>query len=279
MHQLPVVRLTGSMTTTTAATSGYLLDNAGDQVPDRWAALAALFDEPTFRRLREVGIRPGWDCLEIGAGGGSVARWIAGQVGPQGVVTATDLDTRWLEQQQQLPNLNVLRHDITRDRLPVHTYHLAHCRLVLTHLPDAESVIDRLIPALRPGGWVVLEEFDLSYLDGACPRPRTEAEHRANRIREAFTQLIEKRGADLALPSRLPGLLSARGFEAIEVRGSFESGSAARQLERANLEQVRDDLVAHGITAEELEAHLSELPRLPLLMPMMVSVVARKWPS
>ena len=265
-------------TTTTAASSGYLLDNAGDQVPDRWTALAALFDEPTFRRLREIGIRPGWDCLEIGAGGGSVARWIAEQVGPRGVVTATDLDTRWLEQ-QQLPNLNVVRHDITRDRLPVHTYHLAHSRLVLTHLPEPEAVIDRLIPALRPGGWLVLEEFDTSYLDGACPRPRTAAEHRANHIREAFAQLLEKRGPDLALPSRLPGLLSARGFEAVEVRGSFESGPAVRQLERANLEQVRDDLIAHGITAEELEAHLAELPRLPLLMPMMVSVVARKWPS
>lgn len=278
MRHRSVLRLTDTMTTTTAATNGYLLDNAGDQVPARWAALAAMFDEPTFRTLRGVGIRPGWDCLEIGAGGGSVARWIAEQVGPQGVVTATDLDIRWLEQ-QQLPNLNAVRHDITRDRLPVYAYHLAHCRLVLSHLRDPGAVIGRLIPALRPGGWLVLEEFDLSYLDGACPRPRTAAEHRANRIREAFTHLLVQRGSDLALPSRLPGLLSARGFEAVEIRGSFESGPAARQLERANLEQVRDDLIAHGITAEELDAHLTELPRLPLLTPMMVSVVARKWPS
>lgn len=265
-------------TTTTAASGGYLLDNGGEQVPERWTALSEMFDEPTFRRLREVGIRPGWDCLEIGAGGGSVARWLAEQVGPGGVVTATDLDTRWL-QRLQLPNLNVVRHDITRDRLPVLTYDVIHTRLVLTHLPEPEAVIDRLVRALRPRGWLVLEEFDTSYLDGACPRPRTEAEDRANRIREAFTQLIEKRGADLSLPSRLASLLSERGFEAVEVRGSFESGPAVRLLERSNVEQVRGGLIAHGITAEELDAHLRALPRLPLLMPMMVSVVARKWPS
>ena len=264
--------------TATASSQGYLLDNRGEQVPDRWAALSTMFDEPTFRRLREVGIKPGWNCLEIGAGGGSVARWLAEQVGPQGVVTATDVDTRWLER-LQVPNLNVVRHDITRDRLPVLTYHLIHTRLVLTHLPDPEAVIDRLVPALRPLGRLVVEEFDTGYLEGACPRPRTEAEDRANRIREAFTQLLEKRGADLTLPSRLPQLLAQRGFEAVEVRGSFESGPAARLLERANIEQVRTELVAHGITTEELDAHLDALPRLPLLMPMMISVVARKWPS
>lgn len=278
MHQRPFWCLTEYMTTTTSSAGGYLLDNAGAQVPDRWTALSGLYDEPTFRRFREVGIRPSWSCLEIGAGGGSVARWLAEQVGPDGVVTATDLDTRWLER-LQIPNLNVIRHDITRDRLPVLAYDLIHCRLVLTHLPEPVTVIDRLIRSLRPRGWLVIEEFDTGYLDGACPHPRTEAERRANQIREAFAQLLEKRGADLTLGSRLPSLLAERGFESVEVRGSFESGPGVRLLERANLEQARDELTASGIRPEDLDAHLSELPRLPLLMPMMVSVVARKWPS
>ena len=257
---------------------GYLLENSADQVPDRWTALTTLFDEPTFRRLREVGVQPGWHCLEIGAGGGSVARWLAEQVGPSGVVTATDLDPRFLERSDR-PNLNVIRHDITRDRLPVLTYDLIHCRLVLNHLPEPEAVVSRLIPALRPRGWLVLEEFDTSVVGGACPRPRTEAEHRANRIREAFVELLEKRGCDLRMAFRLPRLLVERGFEAVDVRGSFESGPEIRRLERANLEQVRDDLIRGGISTEDLDAHLADLPVLPLLMPTMISVVARKWPS
>lgn len=270
--------LNEGMTTTNLATDGYLLDNGGREVPDRWAALSALFDQPTFRRFQEVGIRPGWQCLEIGAGGGSVAHWLAEQVGPSGSVTATDLDTRWLAG-LDAPNLRVLRHDITRDPLPVHTYHLIHARLVLGHLAEPAAVLDRLIPALRPMSWLVLEEFDPSgYLDGACHRPRTEAEHRANRIRTAFTELLGKRGADLRIGSRLPELLAERGFQEIGVRGSFESGPNVRRLERANLEQVRDELIADGVSAAELDDHLADLPRLPLLMPVMVSTVARKWP-
>ena len=276
------------MTITNPVADGYLLDNAGLQVPDRWTALSALFDEPTFRRFREVGVGPGWQCLEIGAGGGSVARWLAERVGPDGHVTATDLDTRWLTDsladpanpKPVTPNLTVLRHDVTRDQLPVYAYHLIHTRLVLGHLAEPAKVIDRLIPALRPLGWLVLEEFDpLGYLDGACHRPRTEAEHRANRIRTAFIELLGERGVDLRMGSRIPELLAERGFGEIEVRGSFETGANVRRLERANLEQVRDELVANGITADELDAHLADLPRLPLLMPVLVSTVARKWPS
>lgn len=271
--------LNGVMTKTHPTADGYLLDNAGREVPDRWAALSALFDEPTFRRLGEVGVRPGWQCLEVGAGGGSVARWLAARVGPDGQVTATDLDPRWLAE-PVVPNLTVLRHDITRDPLPVHAYHLIHARLVLGHLAEPARVIDRLIPALRPFGWLVLEEFDpRGYLDGACHRPRTEAEHRANRIRTAFTELLAKRGADLRMGSRIPELLAERGFGEIGVRGSFETGANVRRLERANLEQVRDELIADGITAAELDAHLTDLPLLPLLMPVLVSTVARKWPS
>ncbi|MFT4165689.1 MAG: methyltransferase domain-containing protein [Microlunatus sp.] len=267
------------MTTTNPTADGYLLDNAGSEVPDRWAALSALFDEPTFRRLREVGVGAGWHCLDVGAGGGSVARWLAERVGPSGHVTATDLDTRWLAD-RAAPNLTVLRHDITRDRLPVHAYHLIHARLVLGHLAEPAAVIDRLIPALRPLGWLVLEEFDpRGYLDGACHQPRTEAEHRANRIRTAFTELLAKRGADLRTGSRIPELLAERGFGEIEIRGSFETGPNVRRLERANLEQVRDELLAHGISADDLDAHLTDLPRLPVLMPVLISTIARKWPS
>lgn len=266
------------MTTTVPHPSGYLLDNAARQVPARFAALSELFDEPTFRRFQQVGVRPGWRCLEIGAGGGSVARWLAEAVAPRGVVTATDLDVRWIEH-LDLPNLDVIRHDIVRDRLPVLAYDLIHCRLVLTHLADPMAVLDRLVRALRPGGWLVLEEFDTGFLDGACQAPRTEAERRANRIREAFTRLLEVRGVDLQLASRLPAILSDRGFEEASLRASFESGPAVNALERANLEQVRADLLDQGIADEELDAHLEALPQLRLLMPVMISVVARKWPS
>ena len=53
-------------------------------------------------------MRPGWRCLEIGAGRGSMATWLAERVGPAGQVVATDIDTRYLER-LDLPNLHVVQ--------------------------------------------------------------------------------------------------------------------------------------------------------------------------
>jgi len=76
---------------------GYLLDNAGAQAPGRFASLEACFDRLTEGHLAARGIGPGWRCLEIGAGSGSMARWLAREVGPDGSVLATDIDTRLAE--------------------------------------------------------------------------------------------------------------------------------------------------------------------------------------
>jgi signal transduction histidine kinase len=49
-----------------------------------------IFD-PLSRRRREL-VQPGWGCLEVGAGRGSMAVWLAEQVGESGEVVATDID-------------------------------------------------------------------------------------------------------------------------------------------------------------------------------------------
>jgi len=72
--------------------SHYAFDNAAPQAGDRFANLSALYDEVTCRHLDRFGIDTGWDCLEVGAGGGSIARFMSMRVGPRGHVLATDLD-------------------------------------------------------------------------------------------------------------------------------------------------------------------------------------------
>jgi len=62
-------------------------------------------------------VGPGWHCLEVGGGGGSIASWLANRVLPDGRAVATDLDTRFLET-LSIPNLEVRRHDIVTDPLP-----------------------------------------------------------------------------------------------------------------------------------------------------------------
>ena len=57
-------------------------------------------------------------------------------------------------------NLEVLRHDITRDPMPEREFDLIHARMILIHLPERDAVLRRLAAALKPGGWLVCEEFD-----------------------------------------------------------------------------------------------------------------------
>ena len=83
-------------------------------------------DPATTNRLRALGIAAGWRCLEVGAGGGSIARWMAERVGPSGQVTATDLNTVFLDE-APVDNLIVVRHDITKED-PPGEYDLVHCR-------------------------------------------------------------------------------------------------------------------------------------------------------
>ena len=144
----------------------------------RLAAAEALLDPGTIKVLQQVGVTDGWRCLEVGAGGGSIARWLATVVGRQGLVVATDLTTEHL--QVEPATVEVRQHDIVRDPLEEATYDLVHARLVLEHLPERGAVLRKLANALRPGGWLVVEDVDyvsavpVSQL-GATLHARTQA--------------------------------------------------------------------------------------------------------
>src|SRR5262249_29169579 len=114
-----------------AAEPGYRLAAKGrrDAEDARLNLLEQIFD-PLSRRRREL-VQPGWRCLEVGAGRGSMAVWLAGQVGPSGQVVATDLDVDFLLR-VKLPNLEVCRHNILED--PLSTLGLASFDLVCSRL-------------------------------------------------------------------------------------------------------------------------------------------------
>lgn len=56
-----------------APRSRYLFDNSAPEAGARFAGLETLYDAVTRRQLDRLGIGAGWRCLEVGAGGGSIA--------------------------------------------------------------------------------------------------------------------------------------------------------------------------------------------------------------
>jgi SAM-dependent methyltransferase len=171
----------------------------------RLALLTQVADPITIRRLTGLGVGPGWRCLDVGAGDGSVARWLARRVGPEGHVVATDLNPRFLAG-HGLANLEVRRHDILEDVLEVAHYDLVHCRFLLMHLPDPVRALWRLADAVRPGGWLLVEEADTGCFGPADPgHPRTAGFQR--RTQALRTAVGATGGFVYTFGRRLPALV------------------------------------------------------------------------
>jgi len=264
--------------------SGYLFDNAAVEADDRFGALATLFDPVTFRHFDRLGVGDGWRCLEVGAGGGSVARWLATRVGASGHVLATDLDTRWLEYRMPEPNVEVRAHSIVDDPLPKAHFDLAHERLVLLHLPERVAALHKMVAALRPGGWILVEDFDSDIAADAIPSPKSADEELANKVGRSIRALLTQRGADTAFGHKLPALLRAAGLEEIgaDAYQAIEAGDAIRRLAQANARQVAVALVEQAlVTRAELERYLSLLDerKVSPSSPLLVSAWGRRPPS
>lgn len=256
-------------------TDGYALRNEAPEASDRFAALADTFDGWTQRRLLALGVRPGWTCWEVGAGGPRLPAWLAEHVAPTGHVVATDIDVSWLPTDAQF---EVRRHDVTSDPPPADAFDLVHVRLVLTHLPRRAEALRRMAAALRPGGWLVVEDFDVSIQPRACPDAATEDEDRANRIRAGFVELLLARGVDPVLGRTLRKRLVALGLADVGAEAySPLAVPATRRLERANTLQVRDGLVSLGL-GDDVDRHLEALAagRIEIATPPLVTAWGRR---
>lgn len=264
------------MTTTT----GYIFDNAWQQERQRLASLEAVYDPGTFRVLAGRGVGEGWHCLEIGGGGGSVARWLGERVGMSGSVLATDLDTRFLDA-IGAANVEVRRHDITVDPLPAGAFDLIHMRMVLQHLPERPAVLRRLVGALRPGGWLVSEDMDF-VTAVADPRVGPAAAALFGRLMRLSVQTAAARGADLLFGRALPGELQAAGLAAVGEEGRatiWRGGSPGATAWRLSIEQRRGWHVETGeITDAEIDAGLAMLgdPAFAAVSPLMMASWGRR---
>jgi SAM-dependent methyltransferase len=247
--------------------SGYLLDNGAREAPTRFAVLSALFDPGTIRHLEACGVGRGWHCLEVGGGSGSIGSWLADRVGPTGRVLATDIDPRFLES-LKLPNLEVRRHNIATDPVPEAAFDLVHARLVLMHLPERETALARMISALKPGGWLVDEEYDSFSMP---PDPAVSPGEVLLPTQVAMMRLLEEGGVDRLYGRRLFGRLRAHGLTSIggEARAfMWQRGSPGAALVRATYELLREALiVGNYITPQQFEEDIARLDHPEFLMP------------
>jgi ubiquinone/menaquinone biosynthesis C-methylase UbiE len=265
--------------------NAYIFENAAEaETAERFATLDTLYNFRTFRFLETAGIGPGWHCLEVGGGSGSVAAWMAERVGPSGSVLVTDIDPRFMEGSayRKPAHLELRRHDIGTDPLPEQAFDLIHARLVLMHVPQRQKALARLVAALKPRGWLVIEDFDGRIIDRAIPVSDAAEAASFRRVGGALGRLMEERGLEVEWARGLYGKLKAAGLAEVGMEGHVavcEGRGLGASLDAANFAQVRQEAVAKGlITDDEVNAVLGRLaaPGFAVLSPVMFTAWGRR---
>jgi SAM-dependent methyltransferase len=195
--------------------------------------------------------------MEVGAGAGSIARWLGEQVGPTGTVVAADIDVRLLTDMPD--NVLVRQLDVQAEPLPQNAFDLIHARLVLCHLPEREQVLDKLVTALRPGGWLVVEECD-TFATGAVD----ENKDHARAMRTMYDEMALSFDVDLG--RKVPRMFSERGLGGIGVECEVpfvEGGSLASDFLLLTFDQLNERAGGNLLDNETLGRWKDMLGRRP----------------
>lgn len=243
----------------------YSFDNDDPAAAGRHEILAAMLDPFTVERLSAAGDLTGRRCLEVGAGGGSIAAWLAARVGPRGHVLATDINPRYLHTGR---GYAVLRHDLAAEPVPEPPWDLIHARLVLLHLPARVEILQGLAAALAPDGVLLIEEWATAYRGLVLAAPDREAAALVDRYHDVLVgRLLPANGNDPAWAGGVHAAMLAAGLDRVrtEIRAaSWAGGTAGALIIAVNIAQLRSGFLAAGFTERDLErlSRLTADPRL-----------------
>jgi SAM-dependent methyltransferase len=257
----------------------YVLDNASTLEYQRLDLMSKILDPWTRGYFTALGVGEGWQCLELGSGNGSIAEWLCAMVSPSGNVTAIDINPVLLEL-ISAQNLTIRQMDIrTSGELQANAYDLVSCRALLHQISEyAPAVIARMAAALKPGGWLLVQEPDFHLAPTTGPDVWAKSW-------KALIEWGHANGIDWLIGRELPSMVNKLGLgqpqaktDVQNIRGR-DRGALYFQLFFA---EVRDRVVGSGrLDGATLEAAsaLLEDPNYWTQCWMMTAVWVRKPPA
>lgn len=253
----------------------YIFDNAAALEYERLDLMSKILDGWTRGYLRALGVDQGWHCLELGGGNGSISEWLCETVGGSGSVTAIDIKPVLLD---LIPaqNLTVQQLDLRTGQLPDGAFDLVCCRAMLHQISEyAEPVLERMAAAVKPGGWLLVQEPDFHLA------PTTEPAAWADTW-SALIKWGQANGVDWLIGRRLPGMVSRLGLERplakTDVQNIRGTDRGARYF-KLFFAEVRDRVINSGqldAATFDAAAALLDDPDCWVQCWMMTAVWARK---
>jgi SAM-dependent methyltransferase len=242
------------------------------QEQERLLVLAEVFDPNTRTTLLEIGLGPGWSCCDVGSGAGTIVEWMADRVGPTGRVVSIDVDTRFQPPSREHVDVRVV--DVTAEPIGDREFDVVHARGVLQHLVEREAVLDKMIAAAKPGGWVVVQDSDwVQFDEQPIPEPFATLSRTLRELSAA------QHGHDATWGRYMLDALARRGLVDVEVRGrifTMHGGTASAEwyvggLARA-IDVVPPAVFPPGFAPADAIAQARD-PRFMILSP--ISLTAR----
>jgi 2-polyprenyl-3-methyl-5-hydroxy-6-metoxy-1,4-benzoquinol methylase len=221
-------------------------DWSGEQ--ERLSLLEATVDGFSISAIRAAGFSRACRCLEVGAGSGSIARWFAHETGDPRLVTATDIDPRWLKPLAD-EGIRVLQHNVLTDDFPPGSFDVIHARCVFEHLAQREEVLDRIVPWLAPDGALVIVDCASFTIDSS---PNTVY----RKALQAWVDVIAMTGTDYEWTRTFPQPLQRHGYRnvgAFAMAPALQGGTPIAKFWIMTLQTLRDRILdAKLISADEI---------------------------
>ncbi|HEY7687066.1 MAG TPA: class I SAM-dependent methyltransferase [Dongiaceae bacterium] len=133
---------------------------------------AADWEPATIQVLDDVGLQAGMHCLDVGSGIGAVLRLMAQRIGPAGQAVGLDSNSRagqyaLLELHRQgLHQVSFLRGDVNRtSEIAPASFDIVFGRFLLFHMIDPGATLRRMYEWVKPGGCLVIQDYDLATMD------------------------------------------------------------------------------------------------------------------
>jgi SAM-dependent methyltransferase len=137
--------------------------------------------EPTGRQLlSKVGDGSGRRALDVGCGAMGWLRILGEWVGPSGDIVGTDMDesllgaARSFLESEGISNVELVVDDLFDSKLEPHSFDLVHARYQIAPLGRGPEQVASYRRLVRPGGSLVLEEWDLGSWHFNPPAPAAE---------------------------------------------------------------------------------------------------------
>ena len=227
-------------------------DNQSDAELRRMRLIESALDVQTCHLLEQTGVATGWKCLEVGAGGGSILRWLGNRVGVTGRVVGVDKNTAYLKS-FAAPPYEILDGNVLTVR-GSGGFDLIHARYVLIHNRDAADILAHLKNLLNPGGHLVLEEPDFEAAEWIDSRYGAAG----NRVNHATCAMFRGLSLDPGYGKRMPMAVSQMGLSLarVDARSHLENGTRpVAAMMAASTMALRDKYTATGEASDADVVH------------------------